>query len=372
MAFALTISAAEETASAGCGRCDTLDPSLPENGMLYLAPPLSHTLSNVRRYLHRAGIPYTQPDTRVVAVALDAPTLCRFCEDIGSLLTPAELQDTRALLIADGDAFSLSHLAEMQPLSTLTARGQGQWLLDLLRAERLVVHFQPIVAAAEPTRVFAYECLLRGQSEEGTLIYPNRLFSAALSADLLFQLDKAARLAAVRAAFENGLKERLFINFNPSAIYDPVFCLQTTTRAIADAGLSPEQVVFEVVESSQAQDEQHLLRILDFYRSRGFQVALDDFGAGYSSLNLLSKLRPDFMKLDMELTRGVDQDPYKAHIAAKLLELARGLGIRTIAEGIETEGEWRWAREQGADYMQGYLFARPAAPAPLPCFPGSR
>ena len=98
-------------------------------------------------------------------------------------------------------------------------------------------------------------------------------------------------------------------------------------------------------------------------------MALDDVGAGYNSLTLLTRLRPDFVKLDMELTRGVDRDRYKARVVGKLLEMARDIGARTVVEGVETDGEWVWARAHGADFVQGYLFARPATPPPVPVVP---
>lgn len=83
--------------------------------------------------------------------------------------------------------------------------------------------------------------------------------------------------------------------------------------------------------------------------------------AGYSSLNLIHLLKPDVLKLDMELVRNVDRDPYKARIAANLLNVATSLGIDALAEGIETEEELAWVREHGATYVQGYLIARPSA-----------
>ena len=89
-------------------------------------------------------------------------------------------------------------------------------------------------------------------------------------------------------------------------------------------------------------------------------MALDDIGAGYSSLNLLHQLRPDFIKLDIALIRDVDRDPYKALVAQKILEIAQRLGIETIAEGVEREEEFAWVKSTGATYAQGYLFGRPA------------
>lgn len=137
-------------------------------------------------------------------------------------------------------------------------------------------------------------------------------------------------------------------------------------QAIDRSGIPAENIVFEVTETDEVRDTEHLYRTLEFYRNAGFRIALDDLGAGYSSLNLLARLRPDFVKLDLFLTRDVDADPYKAMVAKKVMDLARELGATVVAEGVETEEEWRWFRENGADLVQGYFFARPASPPPSP------
>ena len=129
--------------------------------------------------------------------------------------------------------------------------------------------------------------------------------------------------------------------------------------------------MFEFVESEEIIDHSSFLRTLDFFRQQGFRVALDDVGAGYASLNVLVHVKPDFMKLDMGLIRDVDSDLYKSRVAAKLLELAQELQVKTVVEGIETIGEWEWSREHGADYAQGYLFARPDNPPPSSRFWGT-
>lgn len=187
------------------------------------------------------------------------------------------------------------------------------------------------------------------------------MFDIARQADLLFHLDRTARLTAIAQAVVHGSPLPAFINFNPTSIYNPNACLQSTRHAVDTAGIPPDRIVFEVVESDDVGDADHLLNILNFYRDAGFRVALDDVGSGYSSLNLLAQLKPDFMKLDMQLVRGVDTDRYKAGIAARLLDFASCEGIKTVAEGIETRGEWEWVRDHGADYAQGYFFARPSA-----------
>ena len=144
---------------------------------------------------------------------------------------------------------------------------------------------------------------------EGGLVSPGRIFGAAKSARMLFQTDLAARRTAIREAVRQGVEGNLFINFTPAAIYDPRFCLRSTVEAVDGAGISPERIVFEVTETEETRDVDHLRNIVAFYREKGFRVALDDLGSGYSSLNMIHRLRPDFVKLDMQLVRGVDTDP---------------------------------------------------------------
>jgi EAL domain-containing protein (putative c-di-GMP-specific phosphodiesterase class I) len=218
--------------------------------------------------------------------------------------------------------------------------------------------------------VIGHEALLRGVGIDGSMLPPFPLFEGARRAGLLFQLDLAARRTHIASAAARGLEGLLFLNFTPTAIYDPAMCLRSTVAAIDAAGIPHDRVVFEVVEFEGLADTDHLRRILDYYRTAGFRVALDDVGAGYSSLNRLHLLRPDLIKLDLQLVRDVHADPYKALVAEKLLELAHSLGIPVLAEGVETEDELTWLQARRVTYLQGFLFGRPAAEprpiAPLP------
>ena len=351
-----------------CRSCRTPPPP-PTDGTLFLSPPADEPLASLRRHLAEVGCVVTEPQPGMLAVPLAAGLLERLATQLGGRLTDTEAQGTRALVVPPGRAPTLTDFMNTQPLGTLLAAVRSRWLVDVLREDRLETHFQPIVPADDPATPFGYECLIRGQDGAGGLIPPKELFTAARTADLLFNLDRAARLCAIRCAARHGVMAKLFVNFNPSSIYTPAFCLKSTFKAVKAAGLSPDRVVFEVVESDEVRDAGHLLRIMAEYRAAGFGVALDDVGAGYSTLNLLTRLRPDYVKLDMHLTRGVDRDPYQAQVVLKLLEMARELGVKTVVEGVETVGEWAWAARHGADYLQGYLFARPAAVPPLPRVP---
>lgn len=353
----------------GCRSCRTLPAGPPAAGTLFLSPPADEPHANLLAHLTAVGCRAAEPQAGMIAVPLAGGLLERLAVQVGGLLSETEAQGTRALVVPADRTPTLADFMNTQPLGTLLAAVRSRWLVDVLRDDRLETHFQPIVSATDPTEAFAYECLIRGQDGAGGLITPRELFTAARTADLLFHLDRAARLCAIRSAARERVTARLFLNFMPSSIYTPAFCLKSTFKAVEAAGLEPGRVVFEVVESDEIEDTAHLLNILTVYREAGFGVALDDVGAGYSSLNLLTRLRPDYVKLDMQLTRGVDRDPYKARVVGKLLEMARDLGVKTVVEGVETVGEWAWAVAHGADYLQGYLFARPAAVPPLPVTP---
>jgi EAL domain-containing protein (putative c-di-GMP-specific phosphodiesterase class I) len=345
-----------------CARCATVPEPPSSTGTLYLAPPLAHTMGNLRRTLRGLAIPFEEPGERIVSVPLKPGRLDEVVTALAGVLSASERRDTRSLLLGDGAPFSIASLLETLPLSTLTAQIQERWLAEMIREGRLTSHFQPIVRADAPGEVYAYECLLRGQDADGSLRAPTAMYDAARDADLLFQLDRAARITAIREAVRHRIRERLFINFNPSSIYDPVYCLKSTVAAIEEAGIDPSRIVFEVVESDHVDVD--LLGIMATYRRAGFGVALDDLGAGYGSLNLLSRLRPDVVKLDMKLVRNVHIDSYKAEITSQLLAMARHLGVATVAEGIESAEELAWFRDHGADFVQGYYIARPASPPP--------
>ena len=350
-----------------CEQCEGLPLAPAGTGTLYLLPPLASTSirSRLGWILRQCGTYSVETYPGILAVPLMSGLLERLATSLGTMLSPLELRETRSLIAAEGTEPGIPEFMRADSLSRLLAVAAGEWLLDLLRDRRLAIHFQPIVHCDEPRRLFGHECLLRARTREGTSIPPAELFRTATEADILYHLDRAARLLAVQEAHRHGLSGLIFINFCPSAIYNAATCLRTTVRAIATAGIPPERVVFEVVESERVPDVAHLVSILRTYRDAGFRIALDDLGAGFSSLDLLGRLRPDFIKLDRALLQDVESDRFKATIAQKLLEAGRTLDIATIVEGIEHPGQWEWARDHGATYAQGFLFA-PPAPPPVP------
>ena len=370
-AHAATLPPAEAVAALdhpNCQRCEVLPPSLTGDGTLHLNLPHTHTLGKILSHLVRTRQSHTRQGW-AVSVDVEPNRLGGVVGALADLMTYTERRDARAFFQPRGTPADLTACFQIERLDTFSARAGSEWLLDLLRRDQLTSHFQPILTADGRT-VYGYECLLRADLN-GKTVAAGVMFDAARRADLIFQVDLAARRAALRGAARHGIRDKVFVNFTPNSIYDPKHCLDSTARLCGELGLSPEQMVFEMVESEKLPDLDYLKSIVDYYRGHGYEVALDDLGAGYASLQLLISLRPEYVKLDMSLTRGVDADPHKAVLAAKLLEAARDMGLRTVAEGIETAGEWDWVRDHGADFVQGYLFARPASPPPMPATAGA-
>lgn len=347
-----------------CARCELPPLTDLTAGDLHCWFPAEHVAGKVRVALRRFDIDGRASVSNGLAFRVAPAQREAVAEALGEALSAVELDDTRALFCLPDVAPTSNDIARVEPLSRVVVRARSGWLLAVMQERRLTSHFQPIVHADRPDEIYGYEALLRGVNPDGSFISPGVLFETARGAGLLFQLDLAARRSAIANAHVHHLAHALFVNFAPTAIYDPKACLRSTVAAIDDAGIARSQVVFEIVETERAHDPKHLRRILDYYRGAGFRIALDDVGSGYSSLNLIHLLRPDVLKLDMELVRDVDRDPYKARIAANLLDVANALGIDALAEGIETEGELEWVQQHGAKYVQGYLIARPA-PTPV-------
>ncbi|OYE00523.1 EAL domain-containing protein [Nostoc sp. 'Peltigera membranacea cyanobiont' 232] len=338
-------------------RCQT-----KEAGRLFLWFPVPHTLKKVTSYLKKFALKYELMHERP-GLSLD----CRpgeaqeIARNLAQLLAPRELKETQVLFIRGAIQPQIHDFSDITSLQRFIKFNQSDWLVEMLVTERFTSYFQAIVSIQDTSQIYGYESLLRGLDEQGNLVLPGSIMELATEAGLIPQLDQIARLSTIAQISHHQVSGHIFINFAPTSLYDPVFCLRSTVEAIDQAGISHDRIVFEVVESDNPQDLAHLKAVLQYYRDAGFLIALDDLGSGYSSLNLLHQLRPDFIKLDMELIRDVHQNLYKASITEKLLEITQKLNIQTVAEGIECIEELNWLRERGATLAQGYLIAKPSA-----------
>ncbi|TPG12149.1 EAL domain-containing protein [Sphingomonas oligophenolica] len=230
--------------------------------------------------------------------------------------------------------------------------------------------FQPIVDVVT-ARPFAFEALVRGPHGEGAAEV-----LASVTPDNRYAFDQQCRVAAIEGAVAAGIVEtgaRLSINFLPNAVYSPVACIQLTLKTARATGFPTDRLIFEFTENEEMADTDHVKTIVESYRQMGFATAIDDFGAGHAGLGLLAKFQTDFIKLDMELIRGIDTSLPRRLIVQGVVRMAESLGIAVIAEGIETVAEYDAVLATGVRCIQGYLLARPGFRT-LPTFtlPGER
>ena len=221
--------------------------------------------------------------------------------------------------------------------------------------------FQPIVdiAAGE---IFAHEALVRGIEGESAGEILSRVTPASL-----YRFDQGCRIRAIQLAHELGCDKPVSINFLPNAVYEPNACIQATLKLAGEVGWPLHNIMFEVTETEYVRDRHHLQRIVEAYRAMGFLTAIDDFGSGFANLELLVDIRPDVIKADRNLIIDVDQNERRQAIMEGIVTLADRLGIRLIAEGVETLAEARWLYQRGITLQQGYVFARPAIETISPC-----
>ncbi len=270
----------------------------------------------------------------------------------------------------------LGHCSLQQALHTAMsdaqrmARGSldpaGSMLLEEFRTiispDKLQVRavYQPIVNL-RGGGIFAWEALARGPVG-GNFESPAMLFGFAEEHEMVFPLERACRTAAIQGfgAVEDGRK--LFLNIHPRTLVDPAFSPGRTLQLLADQGIEPHDVVLEITERHSTKDFSLFHRTLDHYRGEGYKVAIDDVGTGYSGLWSIAEIRPDFMKLDMSLIRGIDHNPVKRALIETFLTFSDKVGCALIAEGIETETELSCLVAMGVHYGQGFFLGRPSAP----------
>ncbi|HEX8359405.1 MAG TPA: EAL domain-containing protein [Longimicrobium sp.] len=282
-----------------------------------------------------------------------------------AVLDPARFQGVRAAWVRRELPLSdqLPALIHAEPLAAMVSADSSE-LMPLLNEERIESWFQPVFRAGT-LELWGYECLMRGRALDGSLVSPATLLEWARQEHLTFMLDRVVRELHLRAAGRLQVPAhcQFLVNFLPTAIYRPDFCLATTVRAARESGIEPRRITFEVVETEQMADRDHLRRILAHYREKGFGVALDDVGSGYSGLSLMADLDPDLIKIDRELVSKSAGSAAHRGICASLVGLGREQGRMVLAEGVETEAEWKVMEELGVDLLQGYYFGRPS---PIP------
>jgi len=230
-------------------------------------------------------------------------------------------------------------------------------IINILDGRLLTPHFQPIVSLPQK-KIIGYEALIRGPSDS-PLHSPFNLFTTAEQFNLSNRLEFLCREITIQRYADLDIKEKLFINASPLVLLQPEFKKGETLRLLDQYGVNPRSVIIELTEHKPADNYEIMRASAKHYRGMGFEIALDDLGAGYSGLRLWSELLPEYVKIDKHFIHSLHDDPIKLNFVRSIQSMAVSLNCSVIAEGIETEDEFKAIEKLGITHAQGYYFARP-------------
>src|SRR5262245_37167418 len=231
-------------------------------------------------------------------------------------------------------------------------------LQRIISNNAIITFFQPIVYLQD-LDILGYEALSRGPEDsgfEGTEL----LFTFAESTNMLLDLERLCRKNALRAAQNLSIDRCLFLNSSAKAMMDADFTPKHLSEYVTELGLKSENIVLEITERVAIQEWDVFKKTLRQFRNNGFKVAIDDMGAGYSSLQAIAELEPDFLKFDISLVRNIHENLIKMGLLETLVSLSSKINARVIAEGIEYKEEYKTLRSLGVHLGQGYFFATPS------------
>ena len=237
---------------------------------------------------------------------------------------------------------------------------------DLSRAlaeHEFEVYYQPkYQIQCDPPRLSSAEALVRWNHPTLGTITPDGFIpmferSGRISTlDAYVWAEAARRVATWRE--QCGVTLPVSVNLSRMDVFDPKL-FATLEGILEENGLRPGDILLEVTESAYTEDADQLIQVIRQLREKGYKIEMDDFGSGYSSLNMLSSLPVDVLKMDMAFIQNIERNERDMHLVELILDIAKYLKVPVVAEGVETEKQLKLLRDAGCDLVQGYYFSRP-------------
>jgi EAL domain-containing protein (putative c-di-GMP-specific phosphodiesterase class I) len=251
-------------------------------------------------------------------------------------------------------------IADLQ-MSQLELKNRGR-LQKILLEEQISTVYQPIVTLKDGN-LLGYESLSRGP-KNSEIEAPVILFTLAEETGLVFELDRLCRKRAIVNAKGKERGKKLFVNTLPNLIYDPDFEASQFAKFLESNDMPIDDIVFEITERNAIDQYSHFKQAISYYTNVGIAIAIDDVGAGYSSLEAIMEIKPRYVKIDASIVRGSSTSTGKREMVKALHALAKSINAETIAEGVENKEDLKVIKELGIDHAQGYYLAKPGPPFP--------
>lgn len=236
---------------------------------------------------------------------------------------------------------------------------------NALKEHQFVVYYQPIVDV-ETQKTISAEALVRWQHPENGMISPGLFIPLFEKNGFIAKLDmyvceEVCRHQASQIAAGNKVVP-VSVNLSRINFYNPNLCVEIE-ELVDKYGISPEVIKLEITESAYKDNPQDLLKAINAFQQRGFMVLMDDFGSGYSSLNMLKDFKVDILKIDMKFMDNLETSERAGNILFTIIQLAKSLNMETVAEGVETKNQFEMLAEMGCGCIQGYYFSKPVPEA---------
>lgn len=229
---------------------------------------------------------------------------------------------------------------------------------SIIKEKKIKSVFQPIVSLKDG-EIVGYEALSRIVSSE-TKLSVEEIFNIADQLGYLWKLEKICRSIAVKSAASNKPKgKKLFLNVDSNVIQDSEFVSGFTKEFLHKHGLKTKDVVFEITERHDVEKIDLFQKVMKHYESQGFEIAIDDLGSKYSGLNRINYLKPQYIKIDMELVRNIHESKSQRSLVSMLVRHCNEMNYTLIAEGIETREELECLYKLGVHCGQGYYLGKP-------------
>ncbi len=234
-------------------------------------------------------------------------------------------------------------------------------ILDLLDNNGLTAWFQPVFSR-RTGEIFGYEALARLREARNLPFDIGELFQRAQAEGIISTLDMLCRENAFCRAGELGFAQRngyLYVNICPATLMHPDHRGGATDRLAEECGIAKERIILEITEQEAIRNYDVFKKSVEYYRKRGYKIAIDDFGVGYGGLKMLSVIEPDYLKVDRHFITNVDRDSFKHNLVDAIATVCHKLGITVIAEGIERQEELETIARFDIDLLQGFLLEHP-------------
>ncbi len=247
-----------------CNKCNEIFQLENSPSKLYWMSEIDELTNKGKLFLSELGVSMNE-NSGISFIEID-DTKSFFEENHGLITKNFTMQECEAIRIhiqKEGEEFSFHSILGAKTLHRYLNLIDDSVFFDIINNGSLTSYFQPIIKASDRT-IYGYEALIRGVKENGDLMFPDVLFEKSARNDMNFKLDRMCRESALKTAAVKKITQKVFINFLPTAIYDPEFCLSSTVKWAKQLEFDPKNIIFEVVETESVKDKKHLLKILNY------------------------------------------------------------------------------------------------------------